>query len=77
MRLSTEAMWDVAHASVRRIPVITVVDRACVVEEARCKLTWLASCVRRILRQLILAVAEERRVGGVREVLGRFDVGGR
>lgn len=41
------------------------------------KLTWLASCVRRILRQLILAVAEERRVyDGSAKGPGGFEVGG-
>ena len=40
------------------------------------KLTWLASCVRRILRQLILAVAEERRVYGSAKGPCGFEVGG-
>jgi hypothetical protein len=49
--------------------------RTCGMESVQ-KLTWLASCVRRILRQLILAVAEERRVYGSAKGPCGFEVGG-
>lgn len=63
----------VAHASVRRMPFVG----GQIVVEARHRPTWLASCVRRILRQLMLAVAEKRRADEGARDPGGFEVGGR
>jgi hypothetical protein len=60
---SVVAPHDVAHASVRSRPEIWKVVRAAMRFEDREELTWLASCVRRILRQLMVAEAEEWRDG--------------
>jgi hypothetical protein len=48
---------------VRSRPEIWKVVRAAMRFEDREELTWLASCVRRILRQLMVAEAEEWRDG--------------